>query len=185
MKTAVTLLAIVMSVALYSHSQQSSQPPGSRPPAKPATASKTAAESESAKIADIRKLLELTGTREMVDQMKAMQMDQFRQASPDLPGDMFQEMLNEMRAEDLENALIPIYLKYFTTDDLKRLLAFYESPFGKKVTRVMPQILQESNQVGMSWGQNVVLKVAAKWRKEGKLTEREYQQLIGEEDHPH
>ncbi len=140
---------------------------------------------EAAKIADIRKLLELTGSRQMVNQMKAALMEQFKQASPNLPPEMFDEMLAEMKAEDLEEAIIPIYLKYFTADDIKHLIAFYESPFGRKVTRSMPQIMQECNQIGMDWGQNVVTRVATKWHKEGKLTEREYEQLVGPEEQPH
>ena len=150
---------------------------------KPSTAK--SAIGDDARIADIRRLLAVTGSREMVNQMKATLMEQFRQASPNLPPDMFKEMLAEMKAEDLEEDIIPIYLKHFTADDIKHLIAFYESPFGKKVTRVMPQILQESNEAGMNWGQGVVTKVATKWRNEGKLTEREYEQLVVPEEAPH
>jgi uncharacterized protein len=150
-----------------------------------ATTAEQGTEDEAAKIADIRKLLQLTGSREMVNQMKGTLMEQFRQSSPNLPPEMFQEMLAEMKAEDLEESIIPIYVKHFSAADIKHLIAFYDSPFGRKVTRVMPQILQESNEVGMNWGQNVVTRVATKWRKEGKLTEREYEQLVGPEDRPH
>jgi hypothetical protein len=140
---------------------------------------------EEARIADIRALLALTGSRGMVNAMKGTLMEQFKQSSPNLPPEMFNEMLTEMKAEDLEDAIIPIYLKHFTAADIKHLIAFYQSPFGKKVTHEMPQILQESNEVGMNWGQNVVVKIATKWHKEGKLTDREYDQLVGPEERPH
>ncbi len=184
MKKSLSLMfALIVSIGCYA--QQSSPSASTQHASKSSTASKPAQDSDAAKVAEIRKLLELTGTRDMVNQMKTVLMDQFRRQSPNLPGEMFQEMLTEMRPEDLEDAIIPIYLKYFTADDLHHLVAFYESPFGKKVTRVMPQIMQESNEVGMDWGEKVVLKVATKWRKEGKLTQREYEQLVGEEEHPH
>jgi gluconate 5-dehydrogenase len=93
-------------------------------------------------------------------------------------------MLSSRKAEDLEEAIIPSYVKQFSADDIKQLIAFYESPFGRKVTRAMPQIMQECNEIGINWGQNIVTRVATKWRKEGKLTEREYEQLVGPEEQP-
>lgn len=177
----VLLAMVVIAACGVSSAQKKADPPAARS----ATPSTHATESEAAKIADIRKLLQLTGSREMVNQMKTTLMDQFRQASPNLPPEMFQEMLAEMKAEDLEESIIPIYVKHFTDSDIKHLIAFYESPFGRKVTKAMPEIMQESNEVGMNWGQDVVTRVATKWRKEGKLTEREYEQLIGPEDRPH
>lgn len=175
--------AIVLLAIGTSYAQQ-------KTPSKPGTSAtppraKTAAASEAGKIADIRKLLVLTGSREMVNQVKVTLVEQFRQSSPDLPPEMFKEMVAEMKAEDLEEAIIPIYLKHFTASDIKQLIAFYQSPFGRKVTRAMPEIIQESNLIGMNWGQNVVNKVATKWHDAGKLTDREYEQLMGAEEHPH
>lgn len=182
-----SLLAIVLTLANTCCFAQ--QRPAQKTEAKPAStrpiaANKSDASDEAAKIADIRKLLELTGSRDMVNQMKGTLMAQFRQASPNLPPEMFDEMLDEMKAEDLEEAIIPIYVKHFSADDIKQLIAFYESPFGRKVTRAMPQIMQECNEIGINWGQNIVTRVATKWRKEGKLTEREYEQLVGPEEQP-
>jgi hypothetical protein len=183
MKRILLAMAVITACGVLSAQKKPDSNP-QRPAAKSAAHAHTA-ESEAAKIADIRKLLLLTGSREMINQMKTTLMDQFRQSSPNLPPEMFQEMLAEMKAEDLEESIIPIYLKHFSADDIRHLVAFYESPFGKKVTKVMPEIMQESNEVGMNWGQSVVTRVATKWRKEGKLTEREYEQLIGPEDRPH
>lgn len=136
-----------------------------------------------AKVVQIRRLLELTGNRAMVNQMKTELMEQFRVSMPDLPPEMFDEMLVEMKAEDIEEAMIPIYAKHFTEADLKQLVAFYDSPFGKKLMTVMPQIIQEANKVGIDWGQSVVTRVAEKWRREGKLTQTEYERLTGKEQH--
>lgn len=184
MKRTVLVFAILTSIASLAQSQQPAKPGHSQHTAKAAAEPKAAGESDP-RIAQIHKVLELTGTRDMVNQMKTVLMDQFRKESPNLPGEMFDEMLTAINPEDLEDAIIPIYLKYFTAEDLRHMIAFYESPFGKKVTRVMPQIVQESNEVGMNWGQSVVTKVATKWRKEGKLTQHQFEQLIGEEERPH
>lgn len=162
--------------------------PAARASAKTQTtpsASSKSSSTEAARIADIRRLLAITGSRSMVNDMKASMMEQFKQASPNLPPAMFNEMLAEMKAEDLEEAIIPIYLKHFTASEIKQLIAFYQSPFGKKVTREMPQIIQESNQAGISWGQGVIDKIATKWHNEGKLTDQEFEQLVGPVEQPH
>jgi hypothetical protein len=137
-----------------------------------------AASSDASKIADIRRLLELTGTKDMVNQMKGSMMAQFRQNAPGMPPGMFDEMMAELKAEDLEESMIPVYANHFTGDDIKHLIAFYESPFGHKVMREMPQIIMESNEVGVQWGQGVVTRVAGRWRDQGKITQRAYDQLV-------
>jgi hypothetical protein len=156
------------------------QTPAAKPktaPAKSSTATK-AASPETEKLNDIRRLLELTGTKEMVNQMKSGMVAQFKQNAPTMPNGMFDEMMDELKAEELEESMIPVYARHFTADDIKHLIAFYQSPFGKKVMREMPQIIMESNEVGVKWGQGVVTRVATRWRDQGKITQRAYDQLV-------
>ncbi len=134
---------------------------------------------EANKEADIRRLLALTGTRDMVNQMKSSMMVQFRRNGPVMPQEMLDEIMNELKAEDLEESMIPVYSKHFSSEDIKHLIAFYQSPFGKKLLREMPQIMSESNEVGMQWGEGVVTRVATRWRDQGKITQRAYDQLTG------
>ncbi len=172
------ILAIALLFASTAVAQ--TQHPASKTPATTRAAARPAAD-EAGKEADIRKLLQLTGNLQMVNQMKSQMIEQMRQASPDLPAEMLTELSNEMRAEDLENAMVPIYAKHFTNEEIKQLIAFYDSPFGKKLIREMPQIIAEANVVGADWGQGVVKRVARKWRQSGKITESEYEKLVGEE----
>ena len=145
------------------------------------------ADMEAAKVAEIRRLLELTGTRDMVNEMKGSMMEQFRRTAPEMPSEMLNEMMAELKADDLVESMIPVYSKHFTGEDIKQLIAFYQSPFGKKVLREMPQIIAESNDVGTRWGEGVVQRVATRWRDQGKITQKAYEQLMGvagpEEEH--
>lgn len=142
---------------------------------------------EAAKASDIRRLLDLTGTRDMVDGMKSSMMEQFRRSAPGMPNEMLTEMMAELKADDLVESMIPVYSKHFTGADIKQLIAFYQSPFGKKVLREMPQIIAESNDVGTHWGEGVVQRVATRWRDQGKISQKAYEQLMGvagpEEEH--
>jgi uncharacterized protein len=178
--------AVVVLACSLSYAQQTPTQKPAAPAKKPAASAPAKAPTgDAARIADVRRLLEITGSRGMVNDMKTSMLEQFKRSSPNLPPEMFNEMITEMKAEDLEEAIIPIYLKHFTASEIKQLIAFYQSPFGKKVTREMPQIFQEANEAGMDWGQNVVIRIATKWHKEGKLTDREYEQLVGPEEQPH
>ena len=187
MKSRSFLLPFLLILPIALLAQKPDSPKTTASPAK-STAARTTSkpmDPEAAKVADIRRLLALTGTREMVNQMKAEMMAQFRQNAPTMPKEMFDEMTSELKAEDLEEAMIPVYSRHFTGADIKQLIAFYESPFGRKVMREMPQILVESNEVGVRWGQGVVTKVAGRWRDQGKISQRAYDQLVGaaEEEH--
>jgi len=57
--------------------------------------------------------------------------------------------------------LVPVYAKYFTQDDIRGMLAFYESPVGKKMIQTMPAVVQDSMAVGQRWGQTVMPRVIA------------------------
>jgi hypothetical protein len=64
-------------------------------------------------------------------------------------------MLGEAEAQTdsfVAERLVPIYDQYLTHEDIKGLVAFYESPLGAKLLSVMPQMSQESMLAGQTWG---------------------------------
>ena len=63
--------------------------------------------------------------------------------------------------------LTPIYQKYLTQKELEDVLAFYESPAGKKISEVTPDITKEAVQVGQIWGASMVTKIQAKMKEKG------------------
>lgn len=54
--------------------------------------------------------------------------------------------LNEIIAE-----IIPVYDRYFTQEDLLTLVAFYESPAGKKMIKAAPEIIEEATQASLDY----------------------------------
>lgn len=50
---------------------------------------------------------------------------------------------------------IPIYGKHFTHAEIRELLAFYETPIGKKAVRVLPEALSEGMITGQQWGKKL------------------------------
>lgn len=172
-------LTLLASLSLFAQQKPASSRVGTTPREHTTGKATSTADAEAAKVADIRRLLDLTGTRDMVDGMKSSMLEQFRRNAPGMPEGMLDELMTELKADDLVESMIPVYSKHFTGADIKQLIAFYQSPFGKKVLREMPQIISESNEVGARWGEGVVQRVATRWRDQGKISQKAYEQLMG------
>ena len=57
-------------------------------------------------------------------------------------------LFKNMPVDEMMDAMIPIYQKHLTKEDINEILAFYASPIGQKLQREQPAMTQESMQVG-------------------------------------
>jgi uncharacterized protein len=119
-------------------------------------------EDVAAKRRDIRRLLDVTGSAALGQQIIAQMMETFKQSSPDVPESFWDEVTKEFDSATMIDLIVPVYEKHLTHEDIKGLIAFYESPLGRKVTSVLPVIAQESMQVGQQWGMDVAQRVQQK-----------------------
>ena len=63
--------------------------------------------------------------------------------------DKFAEgLFKNMPVDEMLDAMVPIYQKHLTKQDLEGILAFYTSPVGQKLQREQPAMMQEGMQVG-------------------------------------
>ena len=54
-----------------------------------------------------------------------------------------------------------VMMKYYTHDDVKKMIEFYNSPVGKKIQEVTPKMTKDQMQAGQEWGmqlQGVLMK---------------------------
>jgi hypothetical protein len=79
----------------------------------------------------------------------------FRQKVPDATPSQLAEVdkyaesvFKNMPIEEMVEAMIPIYQKHLTKEDLDGILAFYASPIGLKLQREQPAMTQEGMQAG-------------------------------------
>ena len=120
---------------------------------------------EEAKKADIRQLLEITGAANLATQtMDDMEKNMRPMISGALPPgeyrdklvDLFFEKFRTKRnPEHLMDIIVPIYAKYYSDDDIKELIAMYQTPIGRKMLTVLPQIAAESTAAGKTWGEQI------------------------------
>lgn len=72
------------------------------------------------------------------------------------------------RVNELVDATAGIYASHFTEQELKDLLAFYQSPVGKKAIAEEPKVLEESMAYAGNWGDNLSQGVMVSMRAEMK-----------------
>ena len=72
------------------------------------------------------------------------------------------------RVNELVDATARIYASHFTEQELKELLAFYQSPLGRKALVEEPKVIQESMASAGTWGDSLSEEVIGDMRDEMK-----------------
>ena len=71
----------------------------------------------------------------------------------------------------LSKIMYPIYDRHLSIEDLKKMIELNDTPFGKKLIKLMPLITQESMQAGQALGQSLAPKIqdriVSRFEKEG------------------
>jgi|SRR5579864_1287785 len=137
------------------------------------------------KEADIRSLMELVGTRDMVEDGANTAIEQSREKlMATVPnndkGQAFVKAFaasyqKKFDADQVTEQLVGIYDKHFTDDEIKGLLQFYGSPLGQKVAAEIPKINRET--------QAVVRQVSGKAAREALAEAKQQNPEVGQSAH--
>ena len=122
------------------------------------------------KQADIKKLLNITGASKTGLRVFSQVIGMFQRAHSEVPEQVWMEMFSEAesRVDDfVTEMLVPIYARHLTHEDIQGLIAFYETPAGRKLLTVMPQMHQESRQAGEIWGREFARTVQERLAEKG------------------
>ena len=130
-----------------------------------------------AKRAQIKTLLELTGVKAIPDQIASNTVQSWvggvKQLDPKFPDkgftiarDAFAAALNAKidGGGGLIEQVSLVYHNHFTHDEVRGLVAFYQTPLGRKLATEMPSMTQESMQAGLKWGQGLAPKLQERLR---------------------
>lgn len=98
---------------------------------------------------------------QMVERIVAQLAPAFERANPGQGGLIreileheFQEIFSTYR-DQFVDSLIPVYTQNFTADELEALVAFYQSPLGRKLIAAQPQVSEQAMRMGGMWGQKL------------------------------
>lgn len=100
---------------------------------------------------------------QIIDQMSAS----FKQMTPNIPVEFWDEFMSELDKEELIELIIPIYEEHFSESDIKELIQFYNSPIGKKLVSELPAISRQAMQAGEAWGEIIAAKALNKIKEKG------------------
>ena len=113
----------------------------------------------------IKKMMLVSGSENIYKAVINQMITMMKQQKPEVPKEFWDTMAEEMvksSITDLTDMLAPVYQKHLTLADIQELIAFYESPVGKKFAEKTPLITQESMQVGQQWGMKIGQKIVEK-----------------------
>jgi len=118
--------------------------------------------------AAIRHLMDVTETAKLGDNINAFLTDRIRTImSHNLSADKLPKFMDSFSqkfsaaspSSAVTDAMVPIYARAFTMDDIQQITKFYESPVGQKMVKQMPVVNQEAQNTGVQIEQNAAMSV--------------------------
>jgi hypothetical protein len=124
---------------------------------------------DSAKVALIHQLLTTTHAVDLAISAMEAAVPAQRAANPRIPAVFWDRFLAEARNRrgEFENIILNVYDRHFSSQELRQLISFYETPVGQKMISELPVVMQESTQAGQQWGGRIGASVASQLESEG------------------
>ena len=123
------------------------------------------------KEAVIRRILEVTKTADLILTTMEAGLPAQRAANPAIPAVFWDRFAARARAESpsLIDSLVPVYDRLFTTEELKELVRFYETPLGKRLIAATPDLSRDAMMVGQRWGFIIGQQIGEQLQREGLI----------------
>jgi uncharacterized protein len=160
-KIFVAILALLLAGVTCAAAQSNASSAATQPAAKQASQDRI----DPAKEADIRRLLDLVGTKALITNMmesmignikpmmaNSLPTGEYRAKLVDL---FFEKFRAKADVQHLLNLAVSGYDKKFTHEEIKGLIKFYETPLGQKVISVQPQLVADMSAAGRAWGEKL------------------------------
>lgn len=117
------------------------------------------------------KMLEASRNMEAMKQIAPQMINMIKQQTKDVPDEAWKEIEAEMIAmyDQIIKAMIPIYQKYMTLEDIQEVIKFYETPVGKKMAEATPKITMESMPIAQKIAMENMQKLMEKLKGKGYI----------------
>jgi hypothetical protein len=134
-----------------------------------------AQELDASKRANIEQLLEVTRALEnakaLMPVVARQQTEAYARRFPQIKPEHLELLVQAYESVFIENLsiyrelMVHLYHRHFSADDIQQLLAFYDSPAGKKMIQATPALNKEGFEIGMQFGQILGPKVDQRVRE--------------------
>lgn len=122
------------------------------------------ADEHAQKIADIRKMILLTGGSKLIDQIFDSMAGNFKDPKQQ---EFFRQFRQELDINQLYEIIIPAYDKYLSADDIKEIVRFYQSPTGQRLLDAQPRIMADFMPKVAQWSQELAQRLMQKMKEKG------------------
>jgi uncharacterized protein len=121
-----------------------------------------------AKEAAIRHLLDITGESKEGQNISTGMTNQVHKVMGNsIPPDQLPKFMDTFTAKfnagappkAVTDAMVAIYARHFSLEDIQAMTKFYESPVGQQMVKEMPDVSRESQTAGMQMDQKVAMQV--------------------------
>lgn len=139
--------------------------PGQTAAAPPATAPEKL---DPAKDAAVRHMLDITGVSKEGEAIAAEWTDRVKGGvSRVVPPDQLPKFMDTFTAKfnasappsAITDAMVAIYARHFSLEDIQGITKFYESPVGQRMVKEMPDVSREAQTAGMQMDQKIAIEV--------------------------
>jgi hypothetical protein len=118
---------------------------------------------------NIRHLLELVVPRDRINQQLDEVLNLIKKAMPQVPEKVWQEIIAELHLDSdaVFQIYLPIYDRHYTDEEIKQLIALYESPLGQKMRRSTGLIETEATLRGQHIGRELIKRIEERLKSRG------------------
>lgn len=121
--------------------------------------------------AAVAKMLEVSKTMDAMKQMAPQIIAMVKQQAPDAPQEFWNDLETTMvdMYSQIIKAMIPIYEKYLTLQDIEGVIKFYETPVGKKLAESNTKIATESMPIAQQIAMQTMQKLMESAKEKGYI----------------
>lgn len=114
--------------------------------------------------------MEVSGTKTTVKMQFPLVMNSLRRALKGVPDEIIAKIEDKAQVIFVKKAVefyAPFYERYYTLEEIKKLIVFYETDLGRKVARTTPSLSRDLFQAGEQLGLMVLQSVVEELKAEG------------------
>jgi hypothetical protein len=126
--------------------------------------------------AQVREILTITNSTDVKRQMMENLLPLMQQMMPYMPDNVVADFQHSLELANFDAVLLRTFQAKLSQQDAAEIIAFYQSPAGKHMLALMPQIQNDWQEAGEALGQKVMLDVMARHQTEVDAAKKKYEQ---------
>ncbi len=116
---------------------------------------------------DIRMLIALQHQKKAMLNILPMIVKLVSEAHPEVPKKFWETARQDLDLDGLVELLVPVYAKHFSHDEVRGLIAFYQSPLGQRFSSENIAMMDDTTKAGQYWGRQCAERWVQRAREKG------------------